>query len=251
MKIANGSMLSTLYKKDIMSMKLENIIMLVGILLGHLYFAYKASTGWHPGTIPFTSSTIFSIVLFVILLGTFSSIRREWNNNTIYLIMSLPVGGKTIFLSKLLTILTQLVVFGGLSVLLGILSSLHFLGSDLLVEGLGFISKYQLIQELLKFVTLLFIGVIQIIFVAFFSSIVGSLFKRFSGFITFAIFVISNVIIGRIYTEMLKLFMHLHIESTRQSISSEFFLAQVGLMLVISIIFFFLTSAVYDKKVEL
>lgn len=99
MKVSNSSMFLTLYKKDIMSVKFESFILVGVIILGYLYGLYKINTDRHVIAIIPVSILVFTVVTFVIFLATFNSVRREWNNNTIYLMISLPVGGKSIFFS--------------------------------------------------------------------------------------------------------------------------------------------------------
>ncbi|AOY77143.1 ABC transporter permease [Clostridium formicaceticum] len=265
MKTSSNSTLLSLYKKDLMSVKFESLMIFAAIFLGHLYFAYKITTGWQPFTILGTSTMLFFLAIFIILLGTFSSVRREWNNNTIYLIMSLPVDGKRIFFSKLLTVMTQLIVLGGTSALMGILFSLYFLGSEFILEAFGFLSNYQLFEVLLKVITLSFLTVIQMIIFAFFSTMIGYLFKKFSGVITFVTFIMTNILAGKIMalvnnaiTPIENQFDHILMNPSPGSqimasgiLSSEFFVMQVVAIFLISAVFFFFAAALYDKKVEL
>ncbi|SET10208.1 hypothetical protein SAMN05660297_01410 [Natronincola peptidivorans] len=264
MKPSNGSILFSIYKKDLLSVKLESLLVLAAVFLGYLYFSYKILTGWPAPTILGITSTIFFIVMFVIFVGTFTSVSREWSNNTIYLIMSLPIGGKMIFLSKLLAVMTQLIVLGGATILIGSLLSSFFLGIDIITEAFGFLSSYQLLQVLIKGVILLFFGIIQIILIAFFSSMIGKLFKRFSWFITVITFIFTNIIIGRIngfllnsffnnerYAHLNEITVHNHHLFMESLPFNEFFLLQLALLLLFSTGLFFLTSAIYDKKVEL
>lgn len=268
MNPSNSSTLFTLYKKDLLSVKLESLMLLATIFLGHLYFSYKISTGWPEATILGVSSTIFFIVTFVIFVGTFTSISREWSNNTIYLVMSLPIGGKKIFLSKLMAVMTQLFVLGGTSILVGALLSAYFLGVDLinvLAEALGFLSSHQLLKVLVMGIILLFFGIIQIILVAFFSTIVGRFFRKFSWIITFFTFIFTNIFIGKINELIIRALIapvnrHLSVIGSRDfdgqfivegGLPFQFFLLQLTIILLISAGLFFLTAAIYDKKVEL
>ncbi|SNS11942.1 hypothetical protein SAMN05446037_1004164 [Anaerovirgula multivorans] len=265
MKPSNGNTLFSLYKKDLLSVKFESLMILATIFLGHLYFSYKILTGWPEPTILGVTSTIFFIVMFVIFIGTFTSVSREWSNNTIYLVMSLPVSGKKIFLSKLLAVMTQLVILGGASILVGSLLSSYFLGADIIAQVFGFFSTHQLLKVLVMGIILLFFGIIQIILVAFFSTMVGRAFKKFSWLITFFTFIFTNIFIGKINEFLLKALIapvdrHLSIIGStnfdgqflvESGLTTQFFLLQLTIILLISTGLFFLTAMIYDKKIEL
>lgn len=268
MKPSNGSTLFSLYKKDLLSVKFESLMILATIFLGHLYFSYKILTGWPEPTILGVTSTIFFIVTFVIFIGTFTSVSREWSNNTIYLVMSLPIDGKKIFLSKLLAVMTQLIVLGGTSILVGSLLSSYFLGADIIAaitQFFGFLSSHQLLKVLVMGIILLFFGIIQMILVAFFSTIVGRVFKKFSWLITFFTFIFTNIFIGKINEFLIKALIspldrHLSIIGSTDfdgqflvqgGLPTQFFLLQLAVILLISTGLFFLTTTIYDKRIEL
>lgn len=262
MKTSNSSMFFTLYKKDLLSVKLESLMLLAAIFLGHLYFSYKVLMGWPEVTILGVSSTIFFIITFIIFIGTFTSVSREWSNNTIYFVMSLPINGRMIFLSKLLAVMTQLILLGGTNVLVGALLSSYFLGGNLIAEAFGLISQYQLLQVLIKIILLIFFLIIQVTLVAFFSSMIGKFFRKFSYLFTFITFVLTNVFIGKINSMFIHTLIplenrHMHIYNGPEGltviggVANQFFLLQLGLMVLISTVFFFLISYIYDKKVEL
>jgi hypothetical protein len=98
-------MLGQLYLKDMHDLKAEIIVVLAITLLldSFIYF----SSGYPRQLIILPVLMTIVLAAFIPLVSSFKMLHREWNDNTVYLVMSLPVSGYMIIGSKLLAIISQ------------------------------------------------------------------------------------------------------------------------------------------------
>lgn len=262
MSVSKGKMLWALYKKDLKGSKFEMFFMLGMFLVGNIYLYYKTRTDW-PVPAGFVANFMGAGVIFLfIFFKAFQVIRSEWKDNTVYLMMSLPVSGKIIFLSKLLSLLTQWLV---LEVLVG-LGAWFFLKELITMNELREIQNhiFPWIKEITKLALLVFLGMNQGLLIAFFSSVVGKLVKKFSGLVTFGTFIAATMLISNISSGILDIIFRKEInELTSKEIvftngrfvfdvfPNDFYWVVIALLVVTSIGIFFSTAALYDRRVEL
>ena len=188
---------------------------------------------------------VMGLAVFLPLFSSFKLLSREWNNNTVYFIMSLPISGAMILGSKLLALLTQYVV-------------------GTLIAGMtGLVLVWNLIPEILRsisdqphgfsMVLLLYLlsaaFLIYLISISFFSQIVGRLSTQFSGLITGGVFVLTLYIVGQINDFTSSLNVKMFADWYTTPIVS---LLTANLMvLVTAAAIFTLAVIVYNRKLEL
>ncbi len=244
MEISKGKMFATLYKKDISLGKNETLLIMGFLVVANLFLYYKAQTSWPSQAAMGLSSALLVFIPLSIFFKAFTSISSEWKENTVYLMMSLPVSGNMIFLSKLLALLTQLLFLT--------LVALPFTGTFIFKYGLNIqdleyalsMIDAEIVRVIVQVFILAFTTFTLSLIIVFFSTLVGRMFRRYSGLISFVIFLVINYVIG----EITNLF---PIGEEFQLVSTTDFLMSQGFVLGITVIMFFLTTALYDKKIEL
>lgn len=244
MEISKGRMFATLYKKDMILGKNESLLIMALIIVGNLFLFYKAETTWEPQIAMGLSGAFLSFIPFTIFFKAFNIISSEWKENTVYMMMSLPVNGNMIFLSKLLALLTQLLIL--------VLVAIPFTGTFIFRYGFSIRDLSQVLQlmdgemisAMLQVFTLLFTGFTLSLVIVFFSTLVGRMFKKFSGVISFVVFLAAHYFIGKI-TNLLSIGEEIQLVSTGDFIISQ------GSVLILTIIVFLCTTALYDRKIEL
>ena len=187
---------------------------------------------------------VLMAMMMVMGLACLSSFRlgQEWNNHTIYLMMSLPVGGGMILGSRLAALLTQY-VFGTLIV--GICGLL--LAGELapeLYDNLDLILPYLDIVVLFYLCTVAWIG--YLISVSFFSQIIGKLVSRFSGLVTIVTFFATLWLSVKMMGLMLG---QRTIEAP--DVTAQIFWLLLGVITLVAAVIFALSTWVYNRRVEL
>lgn len=265
MKISGGKKLFTLYKKDLAASKFETLLILGFIIVGNLFLFYKSKTSW-PLDMSLGLSTIFvGFVPLFTFFRAFSFIREEWKENTVYFMMSLPTTGNTIFLSKLLALLTQFFILGAVAVaftVVFILMQLEIQQIWMVVRGVGNI--WQVIWELGKIGIITSLSFAMVIITAFFSAVIGKLFKKFTGLITFVVFIVTNYVSTRSIAGVIELINRSRLDPYIQKeiiaegttvfvqvVPNSIFVPIIILIAAVSVLLFLTTATIYDKKVEL
>lgn len=191
---------------------------------------------------------VFMAMMMVMGLACFlpivSSFRlgQEWNNHTIYLMMSLPVGGGMILGSRLAALLTQYVVGTLIVGICGVLLAVQL--APELYDYLDLILPYLDIGVLLYLCTVAWMG--YLISVSFFSQIIGKLVSRFSGLVTivtfFATLWLSMKMMGLMLGERA-------VEAP--DITAQIFWILLGVITLVAAIILGLSIWVYNRRVEL
>ena len=264
MIISNRRKLVTLYKKDLAASKFETLLILGFIVAGNLFLYYKAKTSWELDMCTALSVLPLGFVPLFTFFRAFGFIREEWKENTIYFMMSLPTTGNVIFLSKFLALLTQFFV-------LGVVASIFTATFILMEPGIQQVwmtikdisNVHQIVWEFAKVGIMMFLSFAMAIITAFFSAVVGKLFRRFSGLITFVVFIITNYVSTNSIVEIVKLvnnggpnpYMRREVmvkgNILLQVLPNPVFVVSIILIIIVSILLFLATSTIYDRKVEL
>jgi len=105
-----------LYSKEMRELRPEILVVLIATLVLDLLFYIKARQ--FPAVIIGPSIMILGLAALLPFISSFKLLGREWNSNTIYLLLSLPVKGGNVLGSKLLALLTQY-LFGTIIVTAG------------------------------------------------------------------------------------------------------------------------------------
>ena len=183
MAVKSITMFAALYKKQMRETLPEIVVVAsVTVLIG-LFVYFKLGS---------LLSAVAVAMVMVLGLASFlpliSSLRlgQEWNNNTIYLMMSLPVGGGMILGSRLTALLTQYILG---TLIVGIVGMLLAFG--MFPDDFGYYLKLSLPYWdeafLLYLLTVMILA--YFISISFFSQIIGKLVSRFSGLVTLVTFI--------------------------------------------------------------
>lgn len=265
MKISGGKKLFTLYKKDLAASKFETLLILGFIIVGNLFLFYKAKTSWQVDMTLALSMLFLGFIPLFAFFRAFSFIREEWKENTVYFMMSLPTTGNTIFLSKFLALLTQFFILGAVAVLfvaVFMLMQLEIRQVWMVIRDVGNIR--QIIWEFGKIGIITSLSFAMVIITAFFSAVIGKLFRKFSGLITFVVFIVTNSVTTKSIAWIIELInksglnsyiqKEVIVEGTTvfmQAVPNTFFVPVIILIAVATILLFLATTTIYDKKVEL
>lgn len=266
MEISKGKMFRTLFKKDLLLGKNESLLILGFIIIGNLFLYYKAQTTW-PTELAFGLSTF--LLMFVpisLFFRAFSSISSEWKENTVYLMMSLPVSGSMILISKLLALVTRL-IFLLIAALPFTVILFNKLSAELLFGKI--VINMELIFIASKYFIIIILFYILYLVMALFSAQIGRLFKKFSGFISLVTFIVTNLIVTTLmeYSYKIARIGGFNINTKSAEIElisfSEVMVAQIDvislteflgsslLIIILTTAIFLITAAIYDRKVEL
>ncbi|MEN6463081.1 MAG: hypothetical protein ABFC94_17150 [Syntrophomonas sp.] len=233
-------MLSQLYLKDMHDLKAEIIVVLaITILLDTwIYFA----SGYPRQIIILPVLMTIGLAAFIPLISSFKMLSREWNDNTVYLVMSLPVSGTMIMLSKLLAILSQFVIG---TLVAGVTGGLMVWYSFPEIQPFVTENLYRFVDVYI----IVIVGLLYLITSSFLSQVIGRLNRRHSGLITAGIFIAILYVVGKI-TDLVGLWSP-GAQPGLQGIMPDIIWSYTGFYLLIALVLMVLTVYIYDHKVEL
>lgn len=199
-KIGSWQKLGRLYRKELRVLRLESMVVLGLILLWNLYLYYKASTAtWPPGTHLVFSLMMLVITGFLPLIEAFKIWGDEWKNNTVYLLLSLPVNGQQVVLAKLLAVLTQFILLSTAALLAtaGLFKATLLTGDLAMIKtAWGLIRQYRLILAIIAVSGLL--NLANFTLLAFFCTLLGQSVRKFSGLVAIASFLVGMYLVGKL-----------------------------------------------------
>jgi ABC-type transport system involved in multi-copper enzyme maturation permease subunit len=248
-------MFGQLYYKDLHEIIPELIVVLglsVALLLSIIIGAEKNTA---------TNAILVLPVIFVMVLAgllpvaaSFKLLSREWNNNTVYLIMSLPVSGTMIMLSKLAVLLTMYLS----GTILAGLSGLALVSRMASISQL--LARYpQLSSYTLAFYLLFLCGVAYLCCSSFLAQIIGQLSSKHSGLLTAAVFILIIYTAGRLTNQIAIWFDYsqsrlINLRSQIPGMDPSFLHGMAGASLtyaVIAVLLLILAIFIYNRRVEL
>lgn len=197
----------------------------------------------------------FMAPFLVPLYSAVQLFRREWSGGSIYLLLSLPIKGFYIFLSKLLAILLEFIVQS-----IGVFSI-----SFIFIYTFEMSSKINLYQILNFSYTsnALFAGVLTYLILlgglalftggTFLSQALSRLVPKYQDLCAFAFFLVSLWFAAKVTTNLGNYLLHLNWMSTPRSPMSLWLPASFIILLEVSIAVVYLAGAgyIYDRKLEL
>lgn len=193
-----------LYSKELKS-SLNMAIVFTIINIGWYIFLFSRKWSWNQELIFGLSFIPLAVLPFVYMLKGFLSIRKEWKEDTIFALLSLPVPGWHITVSKLSSAMTYCLIQSLISVA-GI-----YLVSNLYIHSLFLMVPSTIAKSfVVKFIIGIFFA--HLVLIAFnyivcqFSYIISRLFDRFIGLITGITFLISYWFISRVSNLLIPLF---------------------------------------------
>lgn len=253
-------MLFNLYKYELKKFKKIMMVFLSITLILNIYQGVKVVTGYSN---TYTGMAVdMTLAMFTFLIPFFLSdhilVSKEYSDNTIYLMKSLPVSSKLTFLSKNLAGVSVYIVFSLFVGILGIIQMFIALKIDpkfadfhsiyLHIDGSTANKLFEIIMGLsclyISSIVLFLTGINSV----FLSSMIGKTFKKYSSLISMGSFLIILYLIGKFISATNTS------EIINGTFTNSFLAASLGfdaLFLVISAILFFGTCFVYDKKIGL
>jgi len=249
-------MFGQLYWKDLHEVIPEILIVVIGVVLVTASFLLRSS---EPSPV-----MIFPLILLLGLAGllplvaSFKLLSREWSNNTVYLIMSLPVSGAMVMGAKMLVLISQYIAGTLLIAISGYLLYANGLYQYFTPSQPG----YMILQnnpDLIKYLLAFYLsGLVLLTFLcctSFLSQVVGKLSSRFSGLITAAAFIATLVLSGKIMDALgtdnnAANLMVMRMTSTADNFLSNLNLSSLSYLLLAAVIFI-LAAIIYDRKLEL
>jgi len=261
MNTNKGRMFARLYLKDLQDIKMESAIFMVSIAIWNLFLYLKYLSNWPYELSLGFSAIAFGIAAFIPFVESFKLLWDEWKHNTVYLIMSLPVSGTMVLLSKLAVIVTQYMA-------LSLFSTACFLllayATPAWEAGWSFIRSVITDQSLpIKFAMLFYassvLGIMYTAALAFLSSVVGKLARKHSGLASFGTFLIAGYVCSKasdlISRGLEKLgvtgLYYNHPYVLRDATISGFPTAPMLSLLIVGAAVFILAVRVYESAVEL
>lgn len=235
------NMFTALYRKQMRELLPEITVVAAVAIVTSVLLYFKIGPLMPAVIIP-----TFMVMGLAGLLPLISSFRlsQEWNNNTIYLMMSLPVGGSMILGSRLAALLTQYLLGTIIAGLSGLLLTLGLFPE--VFSELDPILPYWDRGVLVYLISVAWMAYLMA--VSFFSQICGKLVKRASGLVTIVVFAITLWLSGHLF-ELSWNQIGISIGFGEPSVT--FFAALLASAILIAALVFALAVVVYDRRVEL
>ncbi|MGI6285039.1 hypothetical protein SEF58_04385 [Neomoorella humiferrea] len=265
--ISGWQKLGRLYRKELRDLRLESMVVLGLILLWNFFLYYKAGTAtWPPGTHLVFSLMMLVITGFLPLIESFKIWGDEWKNNTVYLLLSLPVNGQQVVLAKLLAVLTQFILLSLAALLAtGALFKATVLDAYFVMinnEIWQLIRQYRLILAIITVNGILELA--NVVLLAFLGSLLGQSVRKFSGWLAGAFFLAGMYVSGKLATWLAKVLNYLpwptinirlplnfHSLSISASSGEMSIYAGTAALLLVTILLFITTVLFYNRRVEL
>ncbi|MEW8958890.1 MAG: hypothetical protein AB2448_07220 [Moorella sp. (in: firmicutes)] len=203
---------------------------------------------------------------FLPLIESFKIWGDEWKNNTVYLLLSLPVNGQQVVLAKLLAVLTQFILLSLAALLAtGALFKATVLDAYFVMinnEIWQLIRQYRLILAIITVNGILELA--NVVLLAFLGSLLGQSVRKFSGWLAGAFFLAGMYVSGKLATWLAKVLNYLpwpainirlplnfHSLSISASPGEISIYAGTAALLLVTILLFITTVLFYNRRVEL
>lgn len=233
-------MFAALYKKQMRETLPEIVVVAAVTVFVGLVVFFKAGS-----LLPAIAAAMAMVLGLASFLPLISSLRlgQEWNNNTIYMMMSLPVGGGMILGSRLTALLTQYIAGTLIVGIVGMLLALGLFPDDF-VYYLKLSMPYWDEAFLVYLLTVMILA--YLISISFFSQIIGKLVSRFSGLVTLVTFFGTLWLSGKVMS-----LMGSQVVLGPQDLSALVLAEMVGQITVVSAVILALAMVIYNRRVEL
>lgn len=249
-------MFSKLYSKEMRELAPEMITVIGLAVLAYIYLFFK--THEYPLAVIGPIFMIGGLAAFLPVISSFKLLSREWKNNTVYLMMSLPVKGGMIMGAKLLALLSQYVLATLIAGVGGFLLTYALnpeLGQILntTIPGVG-LNLWQLWPQGLALYLTSIVVITYIASISFFSQMVGKLVSRFSGLVTAGVFIATAYLSGKVgdlFWGNIDPQWTNEINTFDLSVINQFLLTNFLFSLAIAAVIFTLAVIIYNRKIEL
>ncbi|MDD2586363.1 MAG: hypothetical protein PHT79_04305 [Syntrophomonadaceae bacterium] len=250
-------MFSKLYSKEMRELAPEMITVIGLAVLAYIYLFFK--THDYPFAVIGPVFMIGGMAAFLPVISSFKLLSREWKNNTVYLMMSLPVKGGMIMGAKLTALLSEYVLgtlIAGVSGFLLIYALNPELGQVLTssIPGIGMKLIELWPQGLALYLTSIVI-IAYIASISFFSQMVGKLVSRFSGLVTAVVFIATAYLSGKVgdlfWLNIDKQWFTNGINTFDLNVINQFLIINLLFSLALAAVIFTLAVIIYNRKIEL
>jgi hypothetical protein len=250
-----------LYAKEMWELRPEIFIVLVSTLVLNVIFYFKGQE--HPLLIGGPFMMVLGLAVLLPFISSFKLLGREWNLNTVYLLLSLPVKGASILGSKLLALLSQYVINTLVVCAGGVILAFLLYPEPGLLADLKEIPKMCMdvrVNTVLLAGFLVFLmsvaGMAYIITISFFSQLLGKLVRRFSGPVTAIVFVATFWLMGKAMNPMwqkLGEYSNMQFSSLNFSLAAFNQLIGINTLIILfgALVVFIAAVLVYNHKIEL
>jgi hypothetical protein len=259
-------MFSQLYRKEMHQVMPELIIVIaISIVLNLLmYFSSKIDLVMF-AFLPMIMTLGFAALLP--LVSSFKTISHEWNNNTIYLLKSLPISGAMIMGAKLMALFSQFFIGTLVVGVGGALVTYHTLPQEIkLIPEFNAVISNPASYKLLAIFTLMTITMMLYFFCnSFISQMIGRLSRKLSGLITGVVFIAIIWLVGKI-TGFAGHYLHGSLInkygenslSFQAGLNSDVFYQTgiygfamfLAIYLTIAVVLFIIASTIYDRYLD-
>lgn len=187
------------YKKELLAHRGDAVLTLGGLIVLHVFLATRIGK-WTPEVVVFLSILPIGFTHLWVMWSSLQLYRREWRENTHYLMLSLPVRAWKITVPKLAALMTGTVAYS-----LIIFAGVYFQasGTGLLQVVLNFVESRNIAivdlfgtgMKMYGLVLASFIGLAITVQLAF---LLSRLFHRFQGALLGIIWVVQIWLIGEL-----------------------------------------------------
>lgn len=185
MPVSKMKMFAQLYKKEMRDLLPEIVVIIVLTIVMDGWIMLRTD-GLSNAVVVIPIMISIGLAGFIPLLSSFKMISSEWSNNTVYLMMSLPVSGAMILGGKLLALFSQALI-GVLAA--GGAGALLFFHS--FPDALQEISIHPDIYNRMFWLSIIsIIGFLYLVTASFLSQLVGRLSRKRSGLLTLGTFLV-------------------------------------------------------------
>ena len=249
-------MFGQLYLKDLHEVMPEILIVVIGVVLVTASFFLRSSEPSPVIIVPLI--LLLGLAGLLPLVASFKLLSREWGNNTVYLIMSLPVSGAMVMGAKMLVLISQYIAGTLLIAISGYVLYINGLYQYFTPQQSGYMllqNNPELMHYLLAFYLSSLVFLIFFCCISFLSQVVGKLSRKFSGLITAGAFIAILIISGKILNAVGMGNTAANLIAIRMMGDTGSFIYNLNLSslsyLLLAFIIFILASLIYDRKLEL
>lgn len=254
MKKNKGSMFRKLYIEEMKDIKQELLVIVASALICNIALLIWPDSS----TIAFLLTLVIMSSGIVPLVSSIKSLSYDWNNNSIYLLKSLPVKGITMLLAKTLAFLTEFFIATLAVSIFSVLGNITTLSVEIneFIMAVGSEKAWLFISIQILIYLAILLGFAYLVSMIFLSQMIARIKGKFMRLVSYISFAALVYIGGKIASWVIP---NLPWIQNLQLIPQEQILASIVMVLISAILMFILLSvfmligagAIYDKKVEL
>lgn len=247
-------MLGQLYRKDMHQVLPELTVVIAISIVLDLWMLFGSLRDGRIGICILPMFLTLGLAALLPLVSSFKVFNQEWNDKSIYLLMSLPASGSMVIGSKLLALFSQYLA-GTLVVGIGsALSTYHAIPSSvkILAGWQNVLSNPELYKLGALIYLLTIVGMLCLFCNSFLSQMLGRLSRKFSGLVTAGVFILIVWLVGKI-TGLAGVYLPVD-RAIWGNLSGTLYQAMGWMNLIyllITIILFISAVLVYDRYLEL